>query len=196
MVSSYRQSTSVTKAVGAPSFRSGERMCGNSIKGSLLAFHFLSLLPSATHLHFPCTPHHRWTGSSPSYHFFTPFFTSLSNFFPAHFIVLVMFSKSLFTSVLVLALSASQAYAHAAVAPALGVAGTPARSDVQRPSTAKECGKIDPATTIDTSTPIAAAADGTVSAVITNFNAYVGLFTTTLPNRIIFGKVHLHFTNL
>ncbi|KAJ7811527.1 hypothetical protein B0H14DRAFT_2378287, partial [Mycena olivaceomarginata] len=55
--------------------------------------------------------------------------------------------------------------------PALGVKGAPARSDVQRPSTAKPCGNIDPATTLDTSTATPVAADGSVTLDVTNFNA-------------------------
>ncbi|KAJ7798186.1 hypothetical protein B0H14DRAFT_2388946, partial [Mycena olivaceomarginata] len=57
------------------------------------------------------------------------------------------------------------------VSPALSVKGTPARSDVQRPSTAKPCGNIDPATTLDTSTATPVAADGLVTLDVTNFNA-------------------------
>jgi hypothetical protein len=52
--------------------------------------------------------------------------------------------------------------------PALGVKGTPKRSDVQRPSTAKPCGKIDIASNLDASTAIAAAADGTVTMKVQN----------------------------
>ncbi|KAJ7471067.1 hypothetical protein FB451DRAFT_326589 [Mycena latifolia] len=66
---------------------------------------------------------------------------------------------------------AAQTSAHAIPSPALGVAGAPARSDVQRPSTAKPCGTIDPATTLDTSTAIPVAADGTVTMNVVNFNA-------------------------
>lgn len=66
---------------------------------------------------------------------------------------------------------AAQTSAHAIPNPALGVSGTPARSDVQRPSTAKPCGTIDPATTLDTSTAIPVAADGSVTMTVTNFNA-------------------------
>ncbi|KAJ6543593.1 hypothetical protein DFH09DRAFT_1390810 [Mycena vulgaris] len=79
--------------------------------------------------------------------------------------------KSVFAyAALVLALAA-QSSAHAIPSPALGVKGAPARSDVQRPSTAKPCGTIDPATTLDTSTAVAAAADGSVSLNVVNFNA-------------------------
>lgn len=81
-----------------------------------------------------------------------------------------MFSKVFASAAVLLAISA-QVNAHAAIAPALGVSGTPARSDVQRPSTAKPCGTIDVASTIDTSTPIQAAADGTFTATVTDFNA-------------------------
>ncbi|TFY65758.1 hypothetical protein EVG20_g5331 [Dentipellis fragilis] len=79
-----------------------------------------------------------------------------------------MFSKSFFVSLFVVALS-SQAYAHAAIAPALGVKGTPARSDVQRPATGKECGNVNVAQTLDTSTPIVANGNS-FTATITNFN--------------------------
>lgn len=90
-----------------------------------------------------------------------------------------MFSKSCLVSVLVLALSA-QVHAHAAIAPALGVAGTPVRGDVQRPSKAAPCGTVNVAQTLDTSTPVAAAADGTFTSTITNFNAYENLFSRYL----------------
>ncbi|RDX57566.1 hypothetical protein OH76DRAFT_1310533, partial [Lentinus brumalis] len=64
-----------------------------------------------------------------------------------------------------------QAHAHAAISPALGVQGTPARNDVQRPSTAKPCGNINIAQTIDSSTAVKAATNGSFAATITNFNA-------------------------
>lgn len=80
-----------------------------------------------------------------------------------------MFSKIFASATLVLALS-MQVQGHAAVAPVLGVAGAPARKDVQRPSAAAACGKTNVAATIDTSTPVVAAADGTFSATVTNFN--------------------------
>ncbi|KAJ7174077.1 hypothetical protein C8R43DRAFT_873456 [Mycena crocata] len=54
--------------------------------------------------------------------------------------------------------------------PALGVKGAPKRSDVQRPSNAKPCGNINPATTLDASTAIPVAADGTVTMSVVNFN--------------------------
>ncbi|EIN08521.1 hypothetical protein PUNSTDRAFT_103395 [Punctularia strigosozonata HHB-11173 SS5] len=81
-----------------------------------------------------------------------------------------MFVKSLITLVSVLAVT-SQVSAHAAIAPALGVSGTPVRNDVQRPSTNSPCGNVDIASTLDTSTPVQAAADGTFTATISNFNA-------------------------
>jgi len=65
---------------------------------------------------------------------------------------------------------AAQTSAHAIPNPALGVHGTPKRSDIQRPSTAKPCGKIDIATNLDISTAIPAAADGTVTLQVQNFN--------------------------
>ena len=81
-----------------------------------------------------------------------------------------MFSKVFASAAVLLAVSA-QVSAHAAIAPALGVSGTPVRADVQRPSTAKPCGTVNVASTIDTSTPIQAAADGTFTATVTDFNA-------------------------
>ena len=84
----------------------------------------------------------------------------------------MFFSKSFIaTAALCLSLSL-QAHAHAAIAPALDVQGTPARSDVQRPSTAKPCGNAA-LSGIDTSTAVTAAANGSFTATITNFNAYV-----------------------
>lgn len=66
---------------------------------------------------------------------------------------------------------AAQTSAHAMPSIALGVSGAPTRNDVQRPSTAKPCGTIDPATTLDTSTAIPVAADGSVTMNVQNFNA-------------------------
>ncbi|TBU30091.1 hypothetical protein BD311DRAFT_240077 [Dichomitus squalens] len=84
----------------------------------------------------------------------------------------MFFSKSFIaTAALCLSLSL-QAHAHAAIAPALDVKGTPARNDVQRPSTAKPCGNAA-LTGIDTSTAVTAAANGSFAATITNFNAGV-----------------------
>ncbi|KAJ7600801.1 hypothetical protein C8J56DRAFT_724160, partial [Mycena floridula] len=81
-----------------------------------------------------------------------------------------MFSKALSSMVLVLAV-VSQVSAHAAIAPALGVKGAPVRNDVQRPSTAAPCGKINVASTIDTSTPVVADASGNFAVTVTDFNA-------------------------
>jgi hypothetical protein len=81
-----------------------------------------------------------------------------------------MLSNVLVAATLALTLSL-QVNAHAAISPMLGVAGKPARSDVQRPSKASECGNVDIAKTIDSSTAVQAAADGTFSATVTNFNA-------------------------
>ncbi|KAH8994534.1 hypothetical protein EDB92DRAFT_1761703, partial [Lactarius akahatsu] len=61
--------------------------------------------------------------------------------------------------------------AHALINPALGVKGNGARNDAQRPSTNKPCGNVNIAQSIDTSTTIALAADGTFSPSITDFNA-------------------------
>jgi len=81
-----------------------------------------------------------------------------------------MFSKLFTSAALVLALSL-QVNAHAAIAPALGVAGAPVRNDVQRPSAAAGCGKVNAASTIDTSTPVVADATGKFTVTVTNFNA-------------------------
>lgn len=81
-----------------------------------------------------------------------------------------MFSKLYL--VLALALGAAlQVHGHALITPALGVTGAGARSDVQRPSKAAECGNVNVANTINTSTPVVANADGSFTATITNFNA-------------------------
>ncbi|KAJ7318223.1 hypothetical protein DFH08DRAFT_790130 [Mycena albidolilacea] len=66
---------------------------------------------------------------------------------------------------------AAQTSAHAMPSIALGVKGTPQRSDVQRPSTASPCGSIAIAANLDTSTAIPVAADGTVTMNVQNFNA-------------------------
>ncbi|KAG6839432.1 hypothetical protein C0991_002593 [Blastosporella zonata] len=82
-----------------------------------------------------------------------------------------MFSKALSVALAIALTFSTQVSAHAAVAPMLGVAGTPARSDVQRPLLLAPCGlKADVAGTIDSSTPIPAAADGSFVATVTNFN--------------------------
>ncbi|KAJ6461027.1 hypothetical protein C8R45DRAFT_1081035 [Mycena sanguinolenta] len=66
---------------------------------------------------------------------------------------------------------AAQTSAHAMPSIALGVKGAPKRSDVQRPSTASPCGKVAIAANLDTSTAIPAAADGSVTMNVQNFNA-------------------------
>jgi len=82
-----------------------------------------------------------------------------------------MFS-SLFSIVFLAAALSLKVSAHAGVTPALGVSGTFARSDVQRPSTASPCGaKANIAGTLDTSTPVIADANGQFTATVTNFNA-------------------------
>ncbi|KAJ7888262.1 hypothetical protein B0H13DRAFT_1531228, partial [Mycena leptocephala] len=57
---------------------------------------------------------------------------------------------------------------HVSSSPALGIKGAPQRSDTQRPTTAKPCGNVDIASNLDTSTAIAAAADGTVTMKVEN----------------------------
>lgn len=81
-----------------------------------------------------------------------------------------MFSSRLFVSVLALALSVAQVNAHAAIAPALGVSGSPVRNDVQRPSTNTPCGTVNIAQNIDTSTAIPLTGS-TFQATVTDFNA-------------------------
>jgi len=81
-----------------------------------------------------------------------------------------MFSKLVSLAAIVVTLSA-HAHAHAAIAPVLGVSGAPVRNDVQKPSKATPCGTTNIAANIDTSTPVAAAADGTFTTTATNFNA-------------------------
>jgi len=78
--------------------------------------------------------------------------------------------KSFVASASLLLVLAAQANAHAIPVPALGVA-KPARSDVQRPSTASPCGSVNIAQTIDTSTATPVAADGSVTIGVENFNA-------------------------
>lgn len=67
------------------------------------------------------------------------------------------------------AYGAVQVAAHAAIAPALGVQGTPARSNVQRPSTNKPCGN-QALSAMDTSQAVIADASGNFQVSITNFN--------------------------
>ncbi|KIM47124.1 hypothetical protein M413DRAFT_440651 [Hebeloma cylindrosporum] len=81
-----------------------------------------------------------------------------------------MFSKIWTSAALVLAL-ALQVTAHAAISPALGVAGTPVRNNVKRPNAKSPCGAgVNIANTIDTSTAVAANAAGSFKATAINFN--------------------------
>jgi len=81
-----------------------------------------------------------------------------------------MFSKIWTSAALVLAL-ALQVTAHAAIAPALGVSGTPVRNNVKRPNGNSPCGAgVNVANTIDTSTAVAANAAGSFKATAINFN--------------------------
>lgn len=82
----------------------------------------------------------------------------------------MFFSKSSVVAVLALALGAS---AHTTISPVLGVAGTAARADVQKPSAAKPCGNTNIAQAIGTSTAATANANGAVTLTATSFNAYV-----------------------
>jgi len=83
-----------------------------------------------------------------------------------------MFSKIFTSAVLIMGLLA-QVNAHAAVAPALGVAGTPVRNDVKRPNTANPCGAgVNVATALDSSTAVAAGAGGAINLSAINFNGY------------------------
>ena len=82
----------------------------------------------------------------------------------------MFFSKS-FAAAVALGLSlALQVSAHAAIAPALGVQGTPARRNALRPSNARPCGNVNIAQTFDSSTAAPVAANGQFQATITNFN--------------------------
>ena len=82
----------------------------------------------------------------------------------------MFFSAPLITASAVLLSATLQVSAHAAVSPVLGVAGTPVRSDVQRPNNARPCGRTNIAATLDTSSTITMNADNTFTATITNFN--------------------------
>ncbi|KAG8709769.1 hypothetical protein FRC09_000477 [Ceratobasidium sp. 395] len=77
----------------------------------------------------------------------------------------MFFAKSL----IVVAALAAHVLGHAMVTPALGVAGTPKRSDTQRPSTAKPCGNIA-LSKIDSSKAITMNGNS-FNADATNFNA-------------------------
>jgi hypothetical protein len=98
-----------------------------------------------------------------------------------------MFFKIWAFAILIVAL-ALQTQAHAAVAPVLGVAGAPKRSDVKRPSAANPCGAgVNIAGTIDKSTAVQAAADGSFEATAIDFNAYVNtLRVCKMPSHTFF----------
>jgi hypothetical protein len=80
-----------------------------------------------------------------------------------------MVSKSLIASIFFLCFTTS-VDAHALIAPALGVNGNGARSDVQNPSAAKPCGNVNIAQTLDTSTALPLSQNGSFSTSITDFN--------------------------
>jgi hypothetical protein len=80
-----------------------------------------------------------------------------------------MFSKSILVFGAVLAFSAVDVAAHAAINPALGVKATAARNDVQRPSNNKPCGNAA-LTAIDSSTAVTADASGSFTVDVENFN--------------------------
>jgi len=84
-----------------------------------------------------------------------------------------MSSKFISLGALFLLLSLLPAsYAHAAVSPALGVKGTPKRSDAKRPSKANPCGAgVNIASALDASTAVPAAANGEIKVTAINFNA-------------------------
>ena len=98
-----------------------------------------------------------------------------------------MFALKKFSSLALLVLSLSyQVSGHAIVTPALGVTGTPARSDVTKPSTNTPCGKgVNVASAISGSTAVQASGNAfTVS--VTNFNGWVVLFLIQIINLFIF----------
>ncbi|KAF7290640.1 hypothetical protein MIND_01304300 [Mycena indigotica] len=79
-------------------------------------------------------------------------------------------NNSLLTVATVLLAFSASASAHAISIPALGIQGTGQRSDVQRPSNANPCGKINIAKNLDSSPAVAAAADGSVTIKMKAFN--------------------------
>ncbi|KAG6901986.1 hypothetical protein C0995_005945 [Termitomyces sp. Mi166 len=80
-----------------------------------------------------------------------------------------MFSRILTVAAVALMFSA-QVKAHAAIAPVLGVSGDPVRADVRRPTILRPCGNVNIAENLDTTTPVAAQADGSFIVTVTNFN--------------------------
>jgi len=81
----------------------------------------------------------------------------------------MMFTKSISSAAFVLLAISSQALGHALIEPALGVKGTGARSDVQRPSTASPCGSVNVASALAASTPVVAT-NGAFTVNVQNFN--------------------------
>ncbi|THU91348.1 hypothetical protein K435DRAFT_674230, partial [Dendrothele bispora CBS 962.96] len=80
-----------------------------------------------------------------------------------------MHAKFISAGFVFLALTA-QVHAGALFAPALGVNGDGAQTDVQTPGDSG-CGNVDVAQTVGSSTPIQAAADGTFKVTVTNFDS-------------------------
>lgn len=81
-----------------------------------------------------------------------------------------MISK-VWTSVALALTLVLQVSAHAAISPALGVAGTPKRNNVKRPNGGNPCGAgVNVAAALDSSTAATANAAGTFNAVAINFN--------------------------
>ncbi|KAK2023650.1 hypothetical protein LX32DRAFT_676477 [Colletotrichum zoysiae] len=82
-----------------------------------------------------------------------------------------MMFKSLFVYSAVLALSAVQVSAHAAINPVLGVSGTAVRNDVKRPSNNAPCGNgVNVAQSLGSSTAVKADASGSFTVNVQNFN--------------------------
>lgn len=103
-----------------------------------------------------------------------------------------MFSK-IFASIVLLGTLALQVNAHTGISPALGVSGTLVRNDVQRLKAS--CGTIT-ATTLDTSTPVVAAANGQFTVTAVSFNGggdgsrqLVGVVDATAVGKTFSGAV-------
>lgn len=86
-----------------------------------------------------------------------------------------MLFKSVLLSGAILAFSATEVWAHAAINPALGVNGAATRNDAQRPSANKPCGNTA-LTAIDSSTAVKADPSGSFTVDVTNFNGSVPLY--------------------
>lgn len=82
---------------------------------------------------------------------------------------MMMFTKSVSAAAFVLLSISSQALGHALIEPAIGVKGTGARSDVQRPSTGSPCGTVNVASVVGSSTPVVAN-NGAFTVNVQNFN--------------------------